>query len=107
MKLVKNPRTWLCLFAVLAMLAVLDTFRSPKRQTSASLYLGAVEVYQHEGRPLLKGQVQCRYSPSCSVYSTEAVQKYGIQKGLVLTVKRIASCQNDVPLGTQDPVPAE
>ena len=87
MKYLRNPRTWLILFAVLALLVILDTFREPQHQATASVYLGAVEVYQQEGRPLLKGRVQCRYCPTCSVYSTEAVQKYGIRKGLVLTVR--------------------
>ena len=105
MKYLRNPRTWLALFGALALLVAIDTFRAPHRQVTAMLYLGSVKLYQQEGRPLLKGRVQCRYSPSCSEYSTQAVEKYGIRKGLVLTTKRIASCQKDVPLGTQDPVP--
>jgi putative component of membrane protein insertase Oxa1/YidC/SpoIIIJ protein YidD len=104
-RLLKNPRTWLVLFAVLGALLVLDSCRAPQHQVTASLYLGAVETYQEHGRPVLKGRIQCRYSPSCSVYSAEAVEKYGIRKGLALTAQRIASCREDVPLGTQDLVP--
>jgi putative membrane protein insertion efficiency factor len=58
------------------------------------------------GRPLLKDRVRCRYQPTCSDYSVEAVEKHGIRRGLVLTVRRINSCQTSVPMGTHDPVPA-
>ena len=104
-KLLKNPRTWLVLMGILGLLLVLDSFRAPQHQVTASLYLGAVGTYQEHGRPVLKGRVQCRYTPGCSTYSAQAVQKYGIRKGLALTARRIASCREDVPLGTQDPVP--
>jgi hypothetical protein len=61
-------------------------------------------MYQAIGRPLLKGRIQCRYRPTCSEYSIEAVRHYGIRQGLLLTVKRIHSCTTKVPLGTPDPV---
>jgi putative membrane protein insertion efficiency factor len=46
----------------------------------------------------------CRYTPSCSVYSVEAVKKYGPFKGGWLALKRIVSCN---PWGGSgyDPVP--
>lgn len=34
----------------------------------------------------------CRFVPSCSQYSCEAVNKYGIIKGSWLTLKRLARC---------------
>ncbi|MBI2477276.1 MAG: membrane protein insertion efficiency factor YidD, partial [Planctomycetia bacterium] len=64
-----------------------------------------MRTYQTWGRPLLTGHVQCRYRPSCSEYSIEAVQTHGIRHGLVLTWKRVSSCQTTVPHGTYDPVP--
>jgi uncharacterized protein len=47
---------------------------------------------------------QCRYTPTCSQYSIEALKKYGPIKGLWLTIKRIARCN---PWGGHgpDPVP--
>jgi len=36
----------------------------------------------------------CRYSPTCSEYSVEVIEKYGIMKGGVLAIKRIASCNS-------------
>ncbi|MDP3352271.1 MAG: membrane protein insertion efficiency factor YidD [Flavobacteriaceae bacterium] len=46
----------------------------------------------------------CRYSPTCSSYTIEALQKHGIFKGGWLSIKRIVSCN---PWGGKgyDPVP--
>ena len=64
-----------------------------------------VRFYQWAGRPLIKDKVRCRYCPSCSDYSIEAVQTHGIRGGLVLTFQRLSSCDYSVPLETYDPVP--
>jgi uncharacterized protein len=82
-----------------------DVSRRPGDQLSARSYIGCVHVYQAIGRPLLKGKVACRYRPTCSDYSIEAVQKHGTLRGLALTYKRIRSCTNDVRMGTIDSVP--
>ena len=46
----------------------------------------------------------CRFEPTCSSYSKEALEKHGILKGSWLAIKRIASCH---PWGRSgyDPVP--
>lgn len=46
----------------------------------------------------------CRFTPTCSRYALEALQKHGPVKGLWLTIKRIARCN---PWGGSgyDPVP--
>ena len=46
----------------------------------------------------------CRFTPTCSQYSIEAIQKHGFIKGVILTLYRLARCQ---PLckGGHDPVP--
>lgn len=46
----------------------------------------------------------CRYTPTCSNYAIEALEKYGLGKGLVLTIKRIFRCNPWGGMG-YDPVP--
>jgi putative component of membrane protein insertase Oxa1/YidC/SpoIIIJ protein YidD len=101
----RDPRSWLLLFGGLAVLAVLDTLRAPGRQLTGQTYVGAVHVYQEFGRPALRGRVVCRFHPSCSDYSIEAVRRHGIRRGLVLTGERLSRCNHTTPPGTDDPVP--
>ncbi|MDO4496729.1 MAG: membrane protein insertion efficiency factor YidD [Bacteroidales bacterium] len=46
----------------------------------------------------------CRYTPTCSTYALQAIQKYGAIKGTWLAIKRIMRCH---PWGGSgyDPVP--
>jgi len=46
----------------------------------------------------------CRFYPTCSEYSLQAIEKYGAAKGIVLSVKRISRCHPWNP-GGYDPVP--
>ena len=66
------------------------------------LALLLVRFYQLSLRPLLPNA--CRYTPSCSEYATEAINKYGAFKGGWLAIKRISRCH---PWGGHgyDPVP--
>ncbi len=61
-----------------------------------------VRIYQYGISPLLP--TTCRYTPSCSVYTVDALKKYGPIKGTWLGAKRIFSCH---PWGGHghDPVP--
>ncbi|ACC98814.1 hypothetical protein Emin_1264 [Elusimicrobium minutum Pei191] len=54
-------------------------------------------------RPLL-GPAACRFYPSCTQYSKEAILKYGLLKGSYLTVKRLLKC-HPLHAGGYDPVP--
>ena len=46
----------------------------------------------------------CRYYPTCSGYAEEAIEKYGVKKGIILGIKRILRCNQFFP-GGFDPVP--
>ena len=53
-----------------------------------------IKIYKGSLSPYI-GQ-NCRYHPTCSSYAYEALQEHGLKKGLLLSIKRIASCH---PLG--------
>lgn len=61
-----------------------------------------IKVYQVTLAWLLGGN--CRFTPSCSIYALEAVEKHGVVRGWWLAVWRLLRCQ---PLckGGYDPVP--
>lgn len=61
-----------------------------------------IKLYQWILSPLLGNN--CRYTPTCSHYSVEAIQEWGIFKGTWMAVKRIASCNPWGGFG-DDPVP--
>ena len=63
----------------------------------------AVRGYQRRLSPL-KGAPTCRFTPTCSQYALEAIEKHGALRGSWLATWRIARCQ---PLnkGGFDPVP--
>ncbi|HEX6681973.1 MAG TPA: membrane protein insertion efficiency factor YidD [Candidatus Limnocylindrales bacterium] len=48
---------------------------------------------------------RCRFTPTCSNYGLEAIDRYGVRSGVWLTAKRLARCRTDVAWGTLDPIP--
>ena len=104
----KGRRFWLKAIAavVLAAAAIFDWTRPPAEQASVYIYERAVAgPYRWLIRPLSIGFVRCRYIPTCSQYSIEAVHSHGLPKGLWLTTKRLLRCMPWVPMKTPDPVP--
>jgi hypothetical protein len=69
---------------------------------AARLALGMVRFYQQRISPALPPS--CRFYPSCSEYTAQAMLKYGALKGAWLGVRRIARC-HPFTKGGYDPVP--
>lgn len=52
----------------------------------------------------ISSHLSCRFTPTCSNYGIEAIEKYGSFKGSILTIKRIIRCNPFTKPG-YDPVP--
>lgn len=61
-----------------------------------------IRGYQAAISPLLPAS--CRYTPSCSVYATEAIERYGAARGSWLAARRLLRCHPWGGTG-HDPVP--
>ncbi|MGL5937792.1 MAG: membrane protein insertion efficiency factor YidD [Phocaeicola sp.] len=68
----------------------------------ANLLLYPIYFYRGYISPLTPPS--CRFTPTCSAYAIEAIQKHGAIKGLYLTIRRLLRCH---PWGGSgfDPVP--
>jgi len=66
------------------------------------LALALIRFYQRTLSRALPAS--CRYDPSCSHYTYQAIQKYGLFKGGWLGLRRIGRCHPLSP-GGYDPVP--
>jgi len=66
------------------------------------VFIVLIKIYQYTLSPFLGKQ--CRFTPTCSQYGIEALQKHGALNGSWLTLKRILRCN---PWGGSgyDPVP--
>jgi len=68
------------------------------------LIISLIKIYKFLLSPLLG--MNCRFQPTCSNYCEQAIERYGLIKGLILFMKRISKCH---PWGDSgfDPVPGE
>ncbi|MDQ7031481.1 MAG: membrane protein insertion efficiency factor YidD [Desulfonauticus sp.] len=66
------------------------------------IILFIIKIYQYSISPLFPGS--CRYVPTCSSYAYEAIEKFGLIKGIWLAGKRLLRC-NPLFQGGIDPVP--
>lgn len=78
------------------------TFKTSIKRILIFPFIILVKLYQNLISPLTPAT--CRYQPTCSHYTVEALQKHGLFKGGILSIKRIFSCH---PWGGSgyDPVP--
>jgi len=66
------------------------------------LFIILIRIYQYTLAALLGGQ--CRFHPSCSEYSIEAIRTHGAWRGVRLGFRRVFKCHPWHPGGI-DPVP--
>lgn len=64
--------------------------------------LAIIHFYQRHISPLLGSN--CRYYPTCSHYTAEAIERYGALRGFWMGMRRIARC-HPWAAGGFDPVP--
>jgi putative membrane protein insertion efficiency factor len=73
------------------------TFRPMPRRAA----VGAIRLYQ---RLMVGTMPRCRFAPSCSQYTLEAIEEYGVARGSWMGARRISRCHPFNP-GGYDPVP--
>ena len=67
------------------------------------LFLWLIAFYQRHISPYRAAC--CRFTPTCSAYAMEAIEKYGALKGGFLALKRILRCHPFYKGDPYDPVP--
>ena len=78
----------------------------PLRRAPAIVLIAPIRFYRYFISPMLPPS--CRFTPTCSHYAIDAIQKHGPAKGLALALRRLARCHPISWLGGSqgyDPVP--
>ena len=65
------------------------------------VFIGLIQIYRRFLSPMLPPT--CRYEPSCSLYTVQAIEKYGVLKGLFMGILRVLRC-HPFARGGFDPV---
>ena len=71
-------------------------------EAGKKVMLGMIRFYQGAISPYTPAA--CRFTPTCSAYAKEAIEKYGARKGGYLAMRRILRC-HPLHKGGYDPVP--
>ncbi|MDB5035546.1 MAG: rane protein insertion efficiency factor YidD [Chlorobi bacterium] len=74
----------------------------PRLPFPRGIFVGLIRFYQRRISPLTPPS--CRFHPTCSEYTRQAIVRHGIFKGIGLGIVRISKCHPFHP-GGYDPVP--
>lgn len=80
------------------------TTSKPAARTNSSRALGAF-IWLYKGATVNR-RPACRFTPSCSAFALEALERYGVRRALPLIARRLVRCRPGGPFG-YDPVPDE
>jgi putative membrane protein insertion efficiency factor len=78
--------------------------RSSPTRIARAVTLAPLVIYRRLISPALPRR--CKYEPTCSRYAVQAVEEYGILRGLVLALWRLLRC-NPWSHGGYDPIEAQ
>lgn len=68
------------------------------------MFIKIIEIYQKYISPIIAHNgVHCKYYPTCSEYTKQAIEKYGCILGIAKGIKRILKC-NPFSKGGYDPL---
>ena len=68
------------------------------------IFIYLIELYQRNISKFLENKnIRCKFYPTCSEYTKQAIVKYGILRGCFLGIKRILKC-NPFSKGGYDPL---
>ncbi len=73
---------------------------------ASRLAVNCIERYQNNGGGEKVFYVSCNFSPTCSEYAKQSIQRFGFIQGGALSAKRIFRCTDrDLTQAIIDPVP--
>lgn len=78
--------------------------KTQKNNFLSRFAIGLVHMYQICISPFIGGRAACRFIPSCSEYTRQAIEKYGPLRGIAMGLRRVMRCRPGGGFG-YDPVP--
>jgi len=89
----RRRRAMLSVTVLACSLGLADGLLPVERQHLTKLACRAIEFYQTAVSPrVFHGRKVCRFSPSCSEYTKQVLQKYGLYAGSAKAAWRLARC---------------
>lgn len=78
--------------------------KNQQNNITVRIAIWLVHAYQACISPFIGGRAACRFIPTCSEYTRQAIEKHGVLRGIILGMRRILRCRPGGGFG-YDPVP--